>query len=99
MDFSLVGNAGARATINGALRRAMQGDGMSEDDIAEVSATLSLIQRQNVAADKPERLTEAVERLVGEPSPVNLTRDNARDAGWINRRRRRRPRPLGRSAA
>ncbi|MBG0810799.1 hypothetical protein IY145_15615 [Methylosinus sp. H3A] len=45
---------------------------MTPDEIAETTFMLDLMQRQNVAAEKKERLAMLVEEVGGEPNPMNL---------------------------
>ncbi len=63
---------GTKASVDARLRESMAADGLSERDIDDVAAMLATMQRQDLAAERPERLKAIVEKVGGEPNRLNL---------------------------
>jgi hypothetical protein len=57
---------------DGRARDQMLADGMTEPEIAATARMLELMQRQKVAAEPPGRLRALVEKVDGEPNPIDL---------------------------
>ncbi len=70
--YRLLEIRGGAATVDLRAREAMVSDGMGEQDVAEVLAMLAIMQRQNLAAERPERLKATIEKAGGEPNAANL---------------------------
>ena len=70
--YRLLETRGGKAAVDERSRETMSVDGMSESDIAEVEAVLATMQRQNLAAERPDQLSEMVRRAGGEANPMNL---------------------------
>ena len=70
--YRLLETRGGAASVDPRGRAAMLADGMDEADVAEVAAMLAMMRRQNFSAERPERLTAAIENVGGEPNPLNL---------------------------
>jgi integrase len=70
--YRLLETRGGGASVDFRAREAMLADGMDEADVAEVGAMLAIMQRQNLTAERPERLKAAIEMAGGEPNPLNF---------------------------
>lgn len=68
----LLETRGNRASVDARSREAMLVDGMSEQDVGEVAATIAIMQHQKLATEPPARLKAMVEKIGGEPNPLNL---------------------------
>ncbi|WP_156967812.1 DUF6538 domain-containing protein [Methylosinus sp. PW1] len=70
--YRLLETRGRAAAVDERSAAQMAAQGMGPDEIAEIAFMLDLMQRQNVAAEKQERLATLVEEVGGEPNPMNL---------------------------
>jgi hypothetical protein len=70
--YRLLETRGRAAAVDERAAAQMAAQGMTPDEIAETALMLDLMQRQNVAAEKKERLATLVEEVGGAPNPMNL---------------------------
>jgi hypothetical protein len=70
--YRLLETRGRAAAVDERDAAQMAAQGMTPDEIAETALMLDLMQRQNVAAEKKERLATLVEEVGGAPNPMNL---------------------------
>ncbi|WP_159731426.1 DUF6538 domain-containing protein [Methylosinus sp. Ce-a6] len=70
--YRLLETRGRAAVVDERAAAQMAAQGIAQDEIAEIAFMLDLMQRQNVAAEKKERLATLVEEVGGEPNPMNL---------------------------
>ncbi|BBU62133.1 hypothetical protein MSC49_20680 [Methylosinus sp. C49] len=70
--YRLLETRGRAAAVDERAAAQMAAQGMAQDEIAETAFMLDLMQRQNVAAEKKERLATLVEEVGGEPNPMNI---------------------------
>ncbi|WP_157234876.1 DUF6538 domain-containing protein [Methylosinus sp. LW4] len=70
--YRLLETRGRAAAVDERSAAQMAAQGMRPDEIAEIAFMLDLMQRQNVSAEKQERLATLVAEVGGEPNPMNL---------------------------